>query len=156
MADLTSIFLTLFLFSLSKFSLSLATVSARDQVGCSMCSSCDNPCQLPPPPPPPPPPLVVDCPPPPSPPPPPLPKPECPPPPSPPSCDACVYPSPPPPSSIQPYTPTDGGQYPGVAPPPPNPILPYFPYYYYTPPSGSGKSVPFSWKFLPLLFVLRL
>ncbi|CAK9310146.1 unnamed protein product [Citrullus colocynthis] len=156
MANLISIFLTFFLFSLSKISLlSFATAVVKDQVSCSMCSACDNPCQLPPPPPPPP---VVDCPPPPPPPspPPPLPTSQCPPPPSPPSCDTCVYPSPPPPSSVQPYPPADGGQFPGLAPPPPNPILPYFPYYYYTPPSASAKSFPFSWKFLPLPFLIIL
>ncbi|KAE8646358.1 hypothetical protein Csa_016802, partial [Cucumis sativus] len=60
MANLISIFLTFFLLSLTKFSLlSSATAVAKDQVGCSMCSTCDNPCQLPPPPP------VVECPPPP-------------------------------------------------------------------------------------------
>ncbi|XP_023004682.1 glyceraldehyde-3-phosphate dehydrogenase, testis-specific-like [Cucurbita maxima] len=135
MANLVSIYFTFLLFTLSKFSfLSSATAVAKDQVGCSMCSSCDNPCQLPPPPPPPP---TSQCPP--------------PPPPPPPSCSTCVHPSPTPPTSVQPYQPADGGQFPGLAPPPPpNPILPYYPYYYYSPPTASGESVSISWKILPL------
>ncbi|KAF7818162.1 neural Wiskott-Aldrich syndrome protein-like [Senna tora] len=75
------------------------TVS-KDQLPCTMCAECDNPCQpLPPPPPPP----VVECPPPPPPPSPPPPPPavvECPPPPKPLCPGACeTLPPPPPPQA---------------------------------------------------------
>ncbi|KAL3717655.1 hypothetical protein ACJRO7_009142 [Eucalyptus globulus] len=129
----------------------LAAVVSRDQVTCTMCAECENPCQPVPSPPPPPP--EVDCPPPPSPPPPPsLPPPsppppdvECPPPPMPPACSACespvtgtVYASPPPPATSG----GGGGGYGGYNPvqPPPNTMVPYFPYYYYTPPQAFADS----------------
>ncbi|GAB4841071.1 hypothetical protein Ancab_021816 [Ancistrocladus abbreviatus] len=123
-------------------SATLTGVVSKDQITCTMCDSCDDPCQplLSPPPPSLPPPEASGCP----------PSPALPPPPpvppvySPPSCYTCgnsppsvpsfSYSSPPPPvggGSV------GGGTY-GSTPPPPNPILPYFPYYYYPPPVGSS------------------
>ncbi|KAI3425477.1 uncharacterized protein J3R85_010205 [Psidium guajava] len=135
----------------------LAAVVSRDQVTCTMCAACENPCQpIPSPPPPSPPPPEVECPPPPSPSPPPaLPPPsppppeaECPPPPPmPPACGSCdspgtgsTYASPPPPATSGGgvYPPPYGGYYPMQ--PPPNPMVPYFPYYYYNPPQASVAS----------------
>ncbi|MCD7472689.1 hypothetical protein HAX54_014017 [Datura stramonium] len=138
--------------------MSTITALAKDQISCTMCSSCDNPCQpiFSPPPPSPPPPL--SCPPPPSlPPPPPPPSSSyynCPPPPSPPqSCPGgCSQPLSPP------YNGGGGGgssgdgdyyntpTYPSIypTPPPPNPIVPYFPFYFYNPPPSNtfdSKSV---------------
>ncbi|KAJ6329082.1 hypothetical protein OIU76_005454 [Salix suchowensis] len=102
--------LLLTLSTILAFSFSLSpTISevSKEQIPCTMCYSCDNPCQpLPSPPPPavpecpppsPPPPAVPECPPPPPPPSPPPPAvPECPPPPAPANeCPACQTPSPP-------------------------------------------------------------
>lgn len=147
MATLYFYFVSLILTSLCNFSLSMTTITAmaKDQISCTMCSSCDNPCQpifSPPPPP-------IPSPPPPSPPPPSLP--DCPPPPSSPSGGGGVYYfSPPPPVQPSAYPPPyvgGGGDsyYPPATPhgyltPPPNPIVSYFPYYYYNPPPGSANS----------------
>ena len=128
------------------------TVSKKDQIACTVCNECENPCPVPstpppvveyPPPPPPalPPPELEECPPPPAlpppepeecPPPPALPPAEpeeCPPPPQLPCPGNCYTPKPPsgpnrpfPPNGPKPYL------------SPPNPIVPYFPYYYYYPP----------------------
>lgn len=111
--------------------------TSKDQIECTMCAACENPCyQVPSPPPPSPPPPSSSA--------------NCPPPPS----SGTTYYSPPPPS--QPtstyypppagggggggafYPPPDGKNYP--VPPPPNPIVPYFPFYYHTPPPGSIPS----------------
>uniref|UniRef100_A0A1J3JZC7 Uncharacterized protein n=1 Tax=Noccaea caerulescens TaxID=107243 RepID=A0A1J3JZC7_NOCCA len=123
-----------------------STVTSKDEVvSCTMCSSCDNPCNpaqsYPPPPPPsrpPPSPSTTTA---------------CPPPPSPPSSGggggSYYYPPPsqsgggkyPPPygdgGQGYYYPPPYSGNYP--TPPPPNPIVPYFPFYYHTPPPGSGS-----------------
>ncbi|CAN4093014.1 unnamed protein product [Withania somnifera] len=130
---------------------STVALMAKDQISCTMCSSCDNPCQ------------PIFSPPPPS----PLP---CQPPPSPPS--SSYYNFPPPPSPPQPCPggcslpltppyngggdgggngdgdyydpPTNPSLYP--IPPPPNPIVPYFPFYFYNiPPPNTvdSKSVQF-------------
>ncbi|XP_054791667.1 leucine-rich repeat extensin-like protein 3, partial [Prosopis cineraria] len=149
---------------------SLKSVS-KEQIQCTMCSSCQNPCN------------PVPSPPPPSPPPPASSSANCPPPPSPPSSGGggSYYYSPPPPAQYtysSPPPPSYGGgggiggggtyypppynkNYP--TPPPPNPIVPYFPFYYYSPPPPStaapspsiGSSVPaialFSSLFLLLL-----
>ncbi|KAJ6680117.1 hypothetical protein OIU79_019764 [Salix purpurea] len=119
---------------------------SREQIPCTMCYSCDNPCQ---PLPSPPPPAVPECPPPPPPPSPPPPAvPECPPPPAPANeCPACQTPSPP----VRPPKPPAGYSFNG--PPagyffngPPaeygnNPV-PYFPFDNWNQPlSFSFKSV---------------
>ncbi|XP_055811876.1 uncharacterized protein LOC129881794 [Solanum dulcamara] len=124
------------------------TTIAKDQITCTMCSSCDNPC------------LPIFSPPPSS---PPLPPPS--------SSNYNYPPSPSTPQSCprggcsqQPlsppyigggdgggggdgdyyYSPTDPSVYP--IPPPPNPIVPYFPFYFYNPPSPytvDSKSLQF-------------
>ena len=118
------------------------TVSKKDQIACTVCNECENPCPVPSTPPPPP---VVECPPPPPPalpPPPVLPPPEvqeCPPPPQPPCPDNCYTPAPPSGPTMEPFPPNNrpnrpfrpNGQKPYLSPP--NPIVPYFPYYYYPP-----------------------
>ncbi|CAG7882155.1 unnamed protein product [Brassica rapa] len=117
-------------------SLSLCVTSKDQTVSCTMCSSCDNPCN-------------------------PVPTPSSSPPPTPPSSSGgsgggSYYYSPPPPSSSGggKYPPPyggygDGGQsyyYPPASygnyptPPPPNPIVPYFPFYYHIPPPGDSGS----------------
>uniref|UniRef100_M4CAI4 60S ribosomal protein L29 n=1 Tax=Brassica campestris TaxID=3711 RepID=M4CAI4_BRACM len=118
-------------------SLSLCVTSKDQTVSCTMCSSCDNPCN-------------------------PVPTSSPPPPPTPPSSSGgsgggSYYYSPPPPPSISgggkcppPYGGYgDGGQsyyYPPASygnfptPPPPNPIVPYFPFYYHIPPPEMAKS----------------
>ncbi|CAK7348368.1 unnamed protein product [Dovyalis caffra] len=88
---------------------------SKDQIQCTMCSACDNPCQpLPSPPPPPP---VSTSPPPPS-PPPPAAVSDCPPPPSMPSSGPYYY-SPPPPNSVPTY------EY--SSPPPPADVGEFYP-----------------------------
>ncbi|CAL0302400.1 unnamed protein product [Lupinus luteus] len=81
----------------------ISTVPKDQQVPCTMCTECDNPCQ----PLPPPPPIVIQCPPPPSPPPPPPPPAvlECPPPPKPSCLVNCEIPSYPQGSYYPPGTP---------------------------------------------------
>ncbi|XP_019434096.1 PREDICTED: extensin-2-like [Lupinus angustifolius] len=86
----------------------ISTVVKDQQVPCTMCTECENPCQ----PLPPPPPIVIECPPPPSPPPPSLPPPppppavvECPPPPKPACPDNCEIPPYPPGSYYSPGKP---------------------------------------------------
>ncbi|KAI3967894.1 hypothetical protein MKX01_027077 [Papaver californicum] len=127
------------------------TVTSKEQIECTMCDACENPCQPPityasPPPPPPPTPS----------PPPQTPTNDCPPPSQ---STPTYYYSPPPPNNPTPtYTyssPPPPGQaigglakpppngyslYPG--PPPPNPIVPYFPYYYHAPPPPQSSSSP--------------
>ncbi|KAJ0565331.1 hypothetical protein HanRHA438_Chr06g0252341 [Helianthus annuus] len=133
----TSLLFTIFIIMVGTPNLRTVTARttsySRDQVSCTMCDECENPCQPPPSPPPPspPPPADTNCPPPPSP-----PSPTSNPPPATPSVPNFPYYSPPPP-------PPGGGGYGYPTPPPPNPILPYFPFYYYNPPppgqiSGSG------------------
>ncbi|KAJ4727754.1 hypothetical protein OWV82_000800 [Melia azedarach] len=115
---------------------SSSKTTSKDQIACTVCDSCENPCQpLPSPPPPPP---VVICPPPPPPlsPPPPPAVPKCPPPPAPPSCSACI-PSPevpqlsPPTMPFTPPFPPSTGEF---APPD---RVPYFPNDYNPPPSSA-------------------
>ncbi|XP_057482986.1 leucine-rich repeat extensin-like protein 3 [Actinidia eriantha] len=132
-----SLYLLFTLVFTSRFNVSQATSAVtamlRDQVACTMCSSCDNPCPptfSPPPPSPPipsPPPLAPS-------------GPICPPPPSPsstgnyysppqlpPSVPTFVYYSPPPPYSGGGggfYPPPSGYNFPTM--PPPNPIVGYF------------------------------
>ncbi|EOA31633.1 hypothetical protein CARUB_v10014833mg [Capsella rubella] len=111
-------------------SLPLSVTSKDQTVSCTMCSSCDNPCN----------PVSSSYP---------------PPPPSSGGGGSYYYsPPPPPPSSSggSKYPPPyggDGGQgyyYPPPynggygMPSPPNPIVPYFPFYYHTPPQGHGYS----------------
>lgn len=94
--------------------------ASKNQVECTMCTACDNPCGQYLSPPPPPPPSQPS-----------YPYYSPPPPPPPYGGGSGIYypPSPPfPPAS-------SGGGYP--TPPPPNPILPYFPFYYYVPPPST-------------------
>ncbi|GJS84203.1 hypothetical protein Tco_0750744 [Tanacetum coccineum] len=95
--------------------ITLTLTTCDDQVTCTMCNECENPCQPPPSPPSQPPPTPS------------------PPPPqsTTPSVPNLPYYSPPPPASGGGGG--DGG-YGYPTPPPPNPILPYFPFYYYNPP----------------------
>ncbi|KAF7837762.1 leucine-rich repeat extensin-like protein 6 [Senna tora] len=108
--------------------------TSKEQIQCTMCSACENPCnQIPSPPPPA---STTTCPPPPShsssggtgtyyysPPP-------------PPPSSSYDYSSPPPPAPTGAYYPPPNyGNYP--TPPPPNPIVPYFPFYFYSPPLPS-------------------
>ncbi|KAJ8899060.1 hypothetical protein K2173_010213 [Erythroxylum novogranatense] len=155
---------TYFLFILYlNFSLTTSTITivSKDQISCTMCSSCDNPCQpltSPPPPPPPdsscpppPPPAIVS---------------DCPPTQTTPSSGGSYYYSPPPPSQqtyfySSPPPPANGGAYfppssYGNAPPPPNPILPYFPFYYYNPPPSSFASNSFAKRKNPNPFSIFL
>ncbi|CAL9219901.1 unnamed protein product [Arabidopsis halleri] len=119
-------------------------VTSKDQtVSCTMCSSCDNPCN-------------------------PVPSSYSPPPP--PSSSGgggSYYYSPPPPSSSggAKYPPPYGGQgyyYPPPyygnygTPPPPNPIVPYFPFYYHTPPQGNSGSARLHDSLLFALFAVLL
>ncbi|XP_059294536.1 leucine-rich repeat extensin-like protein 3 [Lycium ferocissimum] len=148
----SSLILLLFSFNVQlTLAMSTITAMAKDQISCTMCSSCDNPCQ----------PILSPSPPPPSPPPPASSGYNCPPPPSPPSSctEGCSLPPPsqptlPPPNngggsggggdSNYYYPPMDPSLY--SAPPPPNPIVPYFPFYYYNPPPSNtaiSKSVQF-------------
>lgn len=112
------------------------TTATADQLSCTMCDECDNPCQPPPSPPPPSPSSDDNCPPPPSP-----PTSGVNPPPSTPSVPNFPYYPPPPPFS------GGGGGYGYPTPPPPNPILPYFPFYYYNPPPSGQSSVSGRLKF---------
>ncbi|XP_008784401.4 leucine-rich repeat extensin-like protein 6 [Phoenix dactylifera] len=148
----------LLLLALSSPPIASAKPVIKDDVSCTMCSSCDNPCQPAASPPPPPPSSTAECPPPPS-------NPGAisyysPPPPD-------VYSSPPPPSNsggggsggggAYYYPPPPNRYYP--APPPPNPFLPYFPFYYYNPPPNKYHSGSLSLKPLstiPLLLLLLL
>lgn len=120
----------LLLISLNHHYSQAMSTMAKDQTSCTMCSSCDNPCQSISPPPPPPPSSGYICPPPPP-----------------------LYVSPPnkgggnnggggggngggnypPPANNNPYGYT--------TPPPPNPIVPYFPFYFHSPPQPSSKSI---------------
>lgn len=147
--------LFLYLFHLLFFT-HVALTSAKSQiVDCTMCTSCDNPCQTnpspPPPTPSPPPPATTTT-------------PACPPPPSsggggggpyyyPPPSQSGSYHPPPSSSGGGGYyypPPKSGGNYPYTSPP--NPIVPYFPFYYYNPPpqsvtSGSDAKIGFSYGF---------
>lgn len=116
------------------------TVSKKDQIACTVCNECENPCPVPSTPPPP----VVEYPPP---PPPVLPQPElqkCPPPPQLPCPDNCNTPPSPSGPTVEPFPPNNRPNQPfppdGPKPylSPPNPVVPYFPYYYY---SGSSNSL---------------
>ncbi|XP_074588742.1 uncharacterized protein LOC141844596 [Curcuma longa] len=121
----------------------LRAVAKDGGTPCTMCASCDNPCQqiyYPSPPPPQPPEI-----------------PQCPPPPSAPGSTFYYY-SPPPPSS--------GGGGGGYSYPPPNPFLPYFPFYYSSlpPPSHydfssaavSPKSFALFFSAYLFLFLVRI
>jgi len=104
---------------------------AKDQVPCTMCAECENPCQ----PLPPPPPKVLECPPPPSPsPPPPMP------PPSPPLPPAIVECPPPPPTPKSPCP--NNCESPPMTPyPPQNSYFPPgTPFPYYVPPDYYNKN----------------
>ncbi|KAL0708474.1 hypothetical protein Bca4012_074900 [Brassica carinata] len=123
-------------------SLSLRATSKDQTVSCTMCTSCDNPCN---------------------------PVPSSSPPPTPPSGGGSYYYSPPPPTPpssggggsyyYPPPSTSGGGKYPPPygdggqsyyyppasygnypTPPPPNPIVPYFPFYYHIPPPGDSGS----------------
>ena len=153
-------FLILFILQSDYFSSTTSSITgvSRDQLQCTMCSGCDNPCQpLPSPPPlpvsfcpPQPPPAVVSASPPP---------PNSVPtyaysPPPPYSVPTYAYSSPPPPAGVGGfYPPPNYGNYP--APPPPNPILPYFPFYYYNPPPSSASN-PVVLKMNPIVFFIFL
>ncbi|KAI3877670.1 hypothetical protein MKW98_020151 [Papaver atlanticum] len=145
MAKLLQILLSVLLVHLIYASTETAgrmTVKVKEQIMCTMCDACENPCE--------PPITYASPPPPPTPsPPPPTPTNDCPPPPS--QSTPVYYYSPPPPStpSYTPYTPPAIGGlikpppngyslYPG--PPPPNPIVPYFPFYFHAPPPPSYLS----------------
>ncbi|XP_011042817.1 PREDICTED: leucine-rich repeat extensin-like protein 6 [Populus euphratica] len=142
------------------FSLS-STISkvSKEQIPCTMCYSCDNPCQPlpsppppaipecppPPPPPSPPPPAIPECPPPappPSPPPPAIP--ECPPPPAPINeCHACPTPPTPFPPVLPPkqsYWPAAGYSFNGPPAGYGNNPVPYFPF------DNNNPSPSFSFK----------
>ncbi|WZZ62973.1 hypothetical protein YC2023_063080 [Brassica napus] len=131
-------------------SLSLRATSKDQTVSCTMCTSCDNPCN---------------------------PVPSSSPPPTPPSGGGSYYYSPPPPTPpssggggsyyYPPPSTSGGGKYPPPygdggqsyyyppasygnypMPPPPNPIVPYFPFYYHIPPpgdSGSDQNAKIAW-----------
>ncbi|KAG6504395.1 hypothetical protein ZIOFF_036728 [Zingiber officinale] len=114
---------------------------ARDGASCTMCASCDNPCQPIYYPSPPPPPRIPE---------------------TPSAPGTFYYYSPPPPSG------GGGVYYPPLtgiyfkAPPPPNPFMPYFPFYYYSPPPPSNsatgatvasKSILFSASLLSLFLI---
>ncbi|KAI3773181.1 hypothetical protein L6452_04385 [Arctium lappa] len=109
------------------------TSRIADQVSCTMCEECDNPCQLSPPMPSPPPPVR-----------PPSTDNNCPPPPSPPSSGGNSPPTTTPSVPNFPYysppPPVPAGVYGYTTPPPPNPILPYFPFYYLNPPPPHQNS----------------
>ncbi|KAH0634048.1 hypothetical protein KY284_036834 [Solanum tuberosum] len=114
---------------------STTTAIAKDQISCTMCSSCDNPCQPISSPPPPPPSSDYNF----------HPPQYCP--------GGCSQQPPSPPynggdggvgDGDYYYPPTDPSVYP--IPPPPNPILPYYPFYFHNPPSPytvDSKSVQF-------------
>ncbi|CAN4113627.1 unnamed protein product [Withania somnifera] len=127
----------LFLISLNQHyfqAMSTITPIAKDQLSCTMCSSCDNPCQ--PISSPPPPPQILP-----------------PPPPHPSSSYGYICPPPPPvyvsPPSNGGGSGNGGGNYPPpnynpngyITPPPPNPIVPYFPFYFHSPPPPASKSI---------------
>uniref|UniRef100_A0A3Q7GT19 Uncharacterized protein n=1 Tax=Solanum lycopersicum TaxID=4081 RepID=A0A3Q7GT19_SOLLC len=128
------IFTLFFLISLNHYdsqAMSTITAMAKDQLSCTMCSSCDNTCQ--PISPPPPPPQLY-----------------------PPSSSGYICP-PPPPVYVSPPNNSGGnnggegdangsGNYPPPTnnyptPPPPNPIVPYFPFYFHSPPPPTSKSI---------------
>jgi len=163
--------ITLFIIAvliLSNVCLHLATTDAtnhypkttsKEQIQCTMCAACDNPCnQVPSPPPP----SSTN---------------NCPPPPSPPtssgggSSGGSYYysppshshtyssPPPPPPSSNSGssgggtyyYYPPPSNRYYGPTPPPPNPIVPYFPFYYHSPPPPSSAPTSSCSLFIPIV-----
>ncbi|KAE8009415.1 hypothetical protein FH972_005852 [Carpinus fangiana] len=141
--------LILLLFQYSNFissatSTTNTTTVSKDQIACTMCSECENPCPVPALPPPPPPPPEVLPPPPPSP-----ALPECPPPPTRHPCPNNCY-SDSPPSSGSPWPPNSGTTEP-LPLAPPNPMVPYFPYYYYTPPGTATHSNSVHLKMQPLV-----
>lgn len=150
-------FTLLFLISLNKhYSQAMSTITfmAKDQLSCTMCSSCDNPCQ--PISPPPPPPQIFPL-----------------PPPPPPSSLGYICP-PPPPVYVSPpnngggnsgggdggngggnYPPPTNNPYGYTTPPPPNPIVPYFPFYFHSPPNSKSiqlKKQPFCLIFCVVIF----
>ncbi|TXG63346.1 hypothetical protein EZV62_010340 [Acer yangbiense] len=144
MANSKPLLLTLFTLTFAfqfNFSFTVDTkTSSKEQLECTMCTSCENPCQPMPSPPPPLPPPEIACPPPPPPPSPPPALPECPPPPPPvePEC-------PPPPEPLvlppkpQPKSPPGGGVVAGTCYPPcvefsPPTVVSYFPDYNKIPP----------------------
>lgn len=161
------LFLSHFLFLMTTHA---TLTSAKSQiVDCTMCTSCDNPCQPnpspPPPTPSPPPPATTTT-------------PACPPPPRssgsggggpyyyyPPPSQSGSYLPPPSSSGSGGYyypPPKSGGNY-NPYTPPPNPIVPYFPFYYHSPPqqsvvsAGSDVKVKLSYGFsLVLIFALYL
>ncbi|GMN52357.1 hypothetical protein TIFTF001_021504 [Ficus carica] len=140
------------------------TVVSKDDVSCTMCTECDNPCKPKPPPPPstpppspppsPPPPKLPECPPPPALPPPAPAVPECPPPPP------VPQPLPPPPPCLPlppPGIPPPGLQPPGpIVPRPPispydSPTVSYFPNYNVPLPSSSERKVDLLWENLQII-----
>ncbi|KAL5791894.1 hypothetical protein ACOSP7_000488 [Xanthoceras sorbifolium] len=111
-------------FQFNYFSFVSATkTSSKEQIECTMCTSCENPCQPLSSPPPPPPEIACPPPPPPPSPPPPPALPDCPPPP-PPALPDC--PPPPPPALPECYPPCVD-----LSPPT---MGPYYPYYKNPPP----------------------
>lgn len=142
---------------ISVFLCFLPQSTTTDEITCTMCATCENPCQPPAPVSPPPPPPEPQCPPP-----PPPPKPECPP--SPASSSSGIYYSSPPPSLTSDYSPPSftylsppppimgGGGYGGggggsacvgyCVPPPPNSFVPNFPNYYDIPPLLISNAKP--------------
>ncbi|CAK7348369.1 unnamed protein product [Dovyalis caffra] len=152
MADPIRILLTLLtILGLNFLSSSTITEVSKEQLPCTMCYSCDNPCQPSPSPPPSPPPALPECPPPPpppSPPPPPPPAlPECPPPPPTPNneCPACLTPPTPIPPVLPPnqsHGPPTGDSFygpPGYG----NNSVPYFPFDNNNPPAFLSLSTLF-------------
>ncbi|KAK6785793.1 hypothetical protein RDI58_014318 [Solanum bulbocastanum] len=131
------IFTLFFLISLNhpcSQAMSTITTMAKKQISCTMCSSCDNPCQ-----PISPPPQIY--------------------PPPPPSSSGYICP-PLPPVYVAPpnngggnsgsggdgngggnYPPPSNNPYGYPTPPPPNPIVPYFPFYFHSPPAPTSKSI---------------
>lgn len=144
---------------------SRVTSLSKDQVACTMCDVCDNPCQppviIPSPPPPPPPVIDTNCPPPPS---QPQPQPPSQPQPTTPSVPTFAYYSPPPPFPTGGSGGGGGGgyggggggySYPTMSTPPPNPIVPYYPYYYYNPPpSRDHRSASFGLEINPIYKII--
>ncbi|XP_020086100.1 extensin-like [Ananas comosus] len=118
--------LTLTPISPSAPSISAATALIKDGVTCTMCASCDNPCQ-PLPSPPPPPPTTATCPPPPS---------------------SVYYPAPPPPNPFLPYFP-----FYYYSPPPPGNYISATPPSINNPVSSSPPLLPLLLLLSPLLFL---
>ncbi|XP_058742625.1 sulfated surface glycoprotein 185-like [Vicia villosa] len=120
------IFMLLAFYAKTNATSSSVSSIAKDQVPCTMCVECENPCQ----PLPPPPPQVIECPPPPA------PAPPSPPPPSPPLPPAIIECPPPPPPKL----PCPNNCEVPYPPPQYSYFSPGTPFAYYAPPDYEDKS----------------